>query len=146
MKLTTLITAILMCTSVSTFAAKQQASVQIRYEYDVQGRVTTRTAYAWNGEEWQPALKWAYTYTATGYTIELSRYDRRHQCFDAPISKTVCTFTPDASQANVSTYTRRNPETAYQLADSMKSLYPHSATPLFSSAHDLTSVSRLTEK
>lgn len=126
MELKTIIAAAtLACVSMSMNAASHNTTLRHLYERDAQGRLTTRTAYAWNGDAWQPALRWTYTYTTTGYAVEFSRWNVRKGCFDAPASKTVYTFTPDATAAYVATYTRKDGSSAFQLTDSFLAAYPN---------------------
>ena len=126
MKLSTIIAAaVLMCTSLTATAANYRNAVEHRYERDAQGRVTSRTAYAWNGEEWQPALRWTYTYNVAGYSMEFSRYDYRHHCFSAPTTKTHYIFAPDTSIAYVTTFTRNEASSSYELTDSFTAVYPY---------------------
>jgi len=128
MKLSTIIAAaVLMCTSLTATAANHRNAVEHRYERDAQGRVTSRTAYAWNGEEWQPALRWTYTYNVAGYSMEFSRYDCRHHCFSAPTTKTHYILTPDSSIAYVTTFTRNEASSSYELTDSFTAVYPYKA-------------------
>ena len=125
MKLISILTvAVLMCTSLTANAANNRTALQHRYEHDIQGRVTTRTAYAWNGEDWQPAMQWTYTYTATGYCVELSRWNQRQGRYEAPVSKAIYEFTPDKTSAYVSIYTRESPADSYKLTDSLLAAYP----------------------
>lgn len=126
MKLTNIIAAFaLLCTSLTAGAANSQANVQNRYEHDTFGRITSRTTYAWNGEGWQPALRWTYTYNATGYTCELSSYDSRNHRFREPTTKTVYTCSPDAVAAYVITYTREDASSDYKITDSLLIPYPN---------------------
>lgn len=126
MKLSTIIAAaVLACTSLTATASNHQSDLQLRYERDAKGRVTTRTAYAWNGEDWQPALRWTYDYTAAGYTIAFSRYDYRHRCFAEPTTKTVHILAPDSSVAYVTTFTRNDDTSIYELTDSFTAVYPY---------------------
>lgn len=84
---------------------------------------TPRTAYAWNGEDWQPALRWTYCYADNGYTVEFSRYDSRHHRFSEPTDKTVYAFTPDATAAYVTFYTRNDSTVPYQITDTLIAAY-----------------------
>ena len=118
MKLISMIAAaVLMCTSLNANAANNNTSLQHRYGYDAEGRITTRTAYAWNGEEWQPALQWNYSYNDNGYTVEFSRYDCRRRRFSEPTDKVVYFFTPDSSAAFVTTYQRQEPTAPFQITE-----------------------------
>ncbi len=103
----------------SSAANNHSVQLQHRYDRDDQGRVTARTAYAWNGEDWKPALRWSYTYTDTGYTVELSRYDYRHECFGEPLSKTIYAYTAVHSIAYVCNYTLNDTTHAYELTSTM---------------------------
>ena len=123
MRLTTLITAVLLCTSMNAIASAPASRLHHHYDRDASGRITTRTAYAWNGNEWQPALRWTYTYTPTGYIVELSRYDSRHRCFGEPTDKTVCLLAPDCATAIVTTYERTDNDTAFIPTDTMLAKY-----------------------
>ena len=117
------IIAALMLTSM-TSSAFTHARLQHRYERDAEGRLTARTAYAWNGREWQPALRWTYVYTPTGYTCEFACYDPSRSRFSETLEKTIYAFTPDQSAAVVTTYTRRDASAPYELTDSMLAVYP----------------------
>lgn len=124
MKLISILTAaVLMCTSLTANAANNRTALQHCYEHDVQGRVTTRTAYAWNGEDWQPALRWTYSYADNGYTVEFSCYDSRHHRFSEPTDKTVYAFTPDATAAYITFYTRNDSTVPYQITDTLIAAY-----------------------
>jgi hypothetical protein len=126
MKLSTIIAAaVLMCTSLTANAQNNKPALQHRYEHDAQGRVTARTAYAWNGDEWQPALRWTYTFNVAGYTVELARYDRRHHRFSEPTAKTVYIFAPDSSVAYVTSFARNDNTAHYELTDSFTAVYPY---------------------
>lgn len=126
MKLSTIIAAaVLLCTSLSVNAANNHNAVHHLYEYDAQGRVTMRTAYAWNGEEWQPALRWTYTFNVAGYTMEFSRYDSRRHRFSEPTTRTHYIFSPDSSVAFVTTFTRNDDSSSYELTDSFTAVYPY---------------------
>lgn len=133
MKLIATIAAALMCVSMN--AATHNSNLQHRYERDAQGRFTSRTAYAWNGHDWQPALRWSYAYSDTGYTIELARYDSRRHRFAEPMEKVVYTFTPDHSSAWVTTYTRNDDTAALQPTDSMLAVFPDKDVQGFIAAH-----------
>lgn len=111
--------AALFCISLTTNAANHNTPLQQHCDYDAQGRVTTRTTFAWNGDDWQPALQWTYVYTNTGYTVELSRYDYRHKCFGEPFSKSEYAFTAVHSVAYVNNYTRNDSTHAYELTSTM---------------------------
>lgn len=117
------IIAALMLTSM-TYSAFTHARLQHRYERDAEGRLATRTAYAWNGQEWQPALRWTYVYTPTGYTCEFACYDLSRSRFSETLEKTIYTFTPDGTAAYVTTYMRRDDSAPYELTDSMLAVYP----------------------
>lgn len=119
-----LVAAAFVCLSATSNAATHNTRLQHRYDHDAQGRITTRTAYAWNGEDWQPALQWTYTYTATGYCVEFSRWNHRQGRYEEPLSKVVYDFTPDGTAAYVSTYTRENPADSFRLTDSLLVAYP----------------------
>jgi len=121
--MTILAAAALLCISINT-SASNNTQLQHRCNHDTQGRVTTRVAYAWNGDDWQPALRWNYTYTDTGYTVELARYDHRHGCFSEPISKSEYAFTAVHSVAYVSNYTRNDSTHAYELTSTMLTAHP----------------------
>lgn len=112
------------CVSATSTAATNNIPLKHRYDRDAQGRITTRTAYAWNGEDWQPALQWNYTYTPTGYYVEFSRWNRRQGRYDEPVSKVIYDFMPDMTAAYVSTYTRENPNESFRLTDSLLAAYP----------------------
>ena len=112
-------------TSVNTITASVNTShLRYRNNYDNRGRVTTRTSYFWDGNQWQPALRWAYHYSVTGYTIELSRWNTESDDFEAPISKTIYAFTPGQTAAFVTTYTRTDENAEYQLQDSLLAAFP----------------------
>jgi hypothetical protein len=130
-----LVAAAFVCVSATSTAANKNIPLKHCYDRDAQGRITTRTAYAWNGEDWQPALQWTYTYTATGYCVELSRWNQRQGRYDEPISKVIYDFTPDMTAAYVSTYTRENPTDSFRLTDSLLAAYPDK-TPLDFIAHN----------
>lgn len=119
--------AVLMCTSLNANAANN-TSLQHSYEYDAEGRITNRTAYAWNGEDWQPALQWTYSYNDNGYTVEFSRYDCRRRRFSEPTDKVVYFFTPDSSAAFVTTYQRKEPTAPYQITEDFIASYTKSPT------------------
>lgn len=122
----TFIAAAIISLSTSTVSATttNNISLQHRYERDERGRITTRTSYVWNGEDWHPTLRWMYTYTAVGYTIEFARYDNRHERFDEPVSRAVYAYTPDQTAAYVTTYTRQDTHSAFQLTDNLLTIYP----------------------
>lgn len=119
-----LVAAAFVCVSATSNAATHNTPLQHRYDHDAQGRITTRTAYAWNGEDWQPALQWTYTYTATGYCVEFSRWNHRQGRYEVPVSKAIYEFTPDKTSAYVSIYTRESPADSYKLTDSLLAAYP----------------------
>lgn len=114
----------LMCASINVNAVNNKVQLQHRLEHDVEGRVTTRTAYAWDGNDWQPVLRWNYTYNTTGYTIEFARYDRSQHRFSEPISKSVYAYTAVNSIAYVSTYTRSDSTHSYELTSTMLTASP----------------------
>ena len=116
--------ALLLISITASAATTSNAQLQHRCNHDAQGRVTTRTAYAWNGDDWQPALRWSYTYTDKGYTVELSRYDSRHKCFSEPISKTEYAFTAIQSVAYMNTYTRNDSTHSFELTGSILTVHP----------------------
>ena len=89
-----LVAAAFVCVSATSNAATHNTPLQHRYDHDAQGRITTRTAYAWNGEDWQPALQWTYTYTATGYCVEFSRWNHRQGRYEEPLSRSSMTSLP----------------------------------------------------
>jgi len=125
MKLMTLFTAAAMCVAINTTAAAtNDTDLQIEYEHDSQGRVITRTALVYNGEDWQPALRWSYFYTPVGYMIEFSRWDPNHNCFAEAKSRTVFAFTPDATAAFISNYSRKDSSSGFELTDSFLAAYP----------------------
>ncbi|MBR1681896.1 MAG: DUF3836 domain-containing protein [Bacteroidaceae bacterium] len=126
MELMTIATAALMTTAVNAATTENRLQLKTQHEYDKAGRHTTRITYAFNGEEWLPALRWEYHYTTTGYTVELSRWNPRRHCFDEATQKTVYTFTPDATAAYVTTYARRNARSAFELTDSLLAAFPQS--------------------
>lgn len=121
--MTLFLAAALACVTMTSNAAttinNNNVQLQHRCDYDTEGRITARTAYAWNGEDWEPALRWMYTYTISGYTVELARYDRRNGCFDEPIAKTVYAFTAGNTVAYVSNYVRNDSTHAYELTGTM---------------------------
>lgn len=126
MELMTIAIAALMTTAENAATTENNPQLKTQHEYDTAGRPMTRTTYAWNGEEWQPALRWEYHYTTTGYTVELSRWNPRRHCFDEATHKTVYIFTPDATAAYVTTYARRNAHSAFELTDSLLAAFPQS--------------------
>jgi len=135
MELTTIITAALVCMSTNVAASNNQTNLQHRYERDSNGRITVRTAYAWNGEEWMPAMRWTYEYGETGYTVELSCYDSRHRCFGEAKAKTVYAFTPDLTAAYITTYERSSSDEAFHMTDSMLAAYPNNIALEFIASH-----------
>lgn len=133
MKKIALIAALMLTSMIAS--ASTHARLQHRNERDAEGRLTTRTAYAWNGREWQPALRWTYVYTPTGYTCEFACYDVNHSCFGEPTSKTIYAFTPDQSAAVVTTYSRRDASAPYELTDSMLAAFPDKGMQDFMANH-----------
>ncbi|MCR5821134.1 MAG: DUF3836 domain-containing protein [Bacteroidaceae bacterium] len=113
----------LICMSLSANAAENSYSTEHRYEHDALGRITSRTTYVWNGEEWQPALRWTYSYSEQGYVVEYSRYDSRRHRFQKPMQRVVYSFTPDTAYANVSTYTLNDSMAEYELTDQFTAKY-----------------------
>ncbi|MCR4995496.1 MAG: DUF3836 domain-containing protein [Bacteroidales bacterium] len=128
MKLSTIITALLMCFTLNANASND-IDLKHCYEHDVFGRITSQTAYAWNGEEWIPALRWNYTYSFTGYTVELSRWNARQHNFDSALQRTVYAFTPDHTSAYVTTYSRSDANSPFQLIDTMLATFPAISSP-----------------
>ncbi len=99
------------------------------YAYDEHDRIASRTTYLWNGLDWQPAARWSYSYTPSGYAVELSRWNAVRRRFDGATAKTVYTFAPDATAAYVTSFARRDDRSDYKLTDSLLAAYPQAVGP-----------------
>ena len=62
------------------------AKMEYRYEYDDQGRLTSREVMRWdsNKQDWVQDFRHTYKYYKNGYNMETSKWDAAQQAYDLP--------------------------------------------------------------
>ena len=67
------------------------AKMEYHYEYDEQGRLTTREVKRWdsNKQEWVNDFRHTYRYYKNGYNMESSKWDTDLQAYDLPFEVTL---------------------------------------------------------
>ena len=75
------------------------AKMEYRYEYDDQGRLTTREVVRWDSERqtWVNDVRHTYKYYKNGYNVETSKWDAARQTYDLP-SESVKTYRMNAEK------------------------------------------------
>ena len=81
--------------SVNTIEASTQQSneekVEYRYEYDEQGRLSSKETLSWDEakQEWQKSSRLKYKYYKNGYNVEVSSWNVDKQAYDLPSEVTL---------------------------------------------------------
>ena len=67
------------------------AKMEYRYEYDEQGRLTTREVMRWDSsrQDWVNDFRHTYIYYKNGYNMESSKWDTTLQAYDLPFEVTL---------------------------------------------------------
>ena len=67
------------------------AKMEYRYDYDEQGRLTTREVMRWDDskKQWVNDFRHTYKYYKNGYNMETSKWDAKHQNYDLPSEVTL---------------------------------------------------------
>ena len=67
------------------------AKMEYRYDYDDQGRLTTREVVRWddNKQTWVKDFRHTYRYYKNGYNVETSKWDASAQAYDVPSEVTL---------------------------------------------------------
>ena len=67
------------------------AKMEYRYDYDEQGRLTTREVMRWDDSkrQWVNDFRHTYKYYKNGYNMESSRWDAKLQAYDRPFEVTL---------------------------------------------------------
>ena len=62
------------------------AKMEYRYDYDDQGRLTSREVMRWdsNKQDWVKDFRHIYKYFKNGYNMETCKWDPIRQCYDMP--------------------------------------------------------------
>ena len=62
------------------------AKMEYRYDYDDQGRLTSREVMRWdsNKQDWVQDFRHTYKYYKNGYNMETCKWDAIRQCYDMP--------------------------------------------------------------
>ena len=93
------------------------AKMEYRYEYDDQGRLTTREVVRWDSERqtWVNDVRHTYKYYKNGYNVETSKWDAARQTYDLP---------SEASMTSVKTYRMNAEKNDMYLVNSLLCLEP----------------------
>ena len=67
------------------------AKMEYRYDYDDQGRLTSREVMRWdsNKQDWVQDFRHTYKYYKNGYNMETCKWDPIRQCYDMPSEVTL---------------------------------------------------------
>ena len=67
------------------------AKMEYRYDYDDQGRLTSREVMRWdsNKQDWVQDFRHTYKYYKNGFNMETSKWDASRQCYDLPSEVTL---------------------------------------------------------
>ena len=67
------------------------AKMEYRYDYDEQGRLTTREVMRWDDsqKQWVNDFRHTYKYYKNGYNMETSKWDAAQKGYDLPIEVTL---------------------------------------------------------
>ena len=88
---------------------------QYRYDYDACGCLLTRTTLSWRRGDWRPEGRLSYQLLADSYSVEYSRWNRRHADFDQPVDKMTYMLHAGGQAGFVYSYHRRHAEAPYKL-------------------------------
>ena len=100
------------------------AKMEYRYEYDDQGRLTTREVVRWDSERqtWVNDVRHTYKYYKNGYNLEISKWDVKQQAYDLPSEVTL--YREVASMTSVKTYKMNAAKNDMYLVNSLLCLEP----------------------
>ena len=67
------------------------AKMEYRYDYDEQGRLTTREVMRWDDskQQWVNDFRHTYKYYKNGYNMETSKWDAAQKGYDLPFEVTL---------------------------------------------------------
>jgi len=68
-----------------------EEKVEYRYEYDEQGRLSSKETLSWDEatKEWQKSSRLTYKYYKNGYNVEVSSWNADKQAYDLPSEVTL---------------------------------------------------------
>jgi len=65
---------------------QMEQKMEYCYEYDEQGRLTSKEMLTWDEatKEWKKSSRLTYKYYKNGYNVEVSHWNAEKQCYDLP--------------------------------------------------------------
>ena len=69
-------------------------NVECRYEYDAQGRLSSKEMMHWDEatKQWVENVRLSYKYYKNGYNVEVSKWNEEKKTYDLPIEVTLPDF------------------------------------------------------
>ena len=86
-----------------------------QYTYAADGKLTSRTKFVWNKNQWLCAGRHNYSLDGGLYIATYSRWNKKKAQFDEPVGQITYTLLPDESIASVACYSRERGHADLQL-------------------------------